>query len=177
MDRVVVLLLVIAATGAFSAWWKARDGRVRTGAAARPAGGDRSGQDRPDPVAGSSVSRWSTLPVEAADIAAAIAADGLEWQELTVFAALRQHAAPPAATRPQAAAAAAHLGDWHAEGLKERAVERLATTCSRANIWPRDSADLRSIIEAPIFCAFQRRCRRRLFPVAAVLSTFRRRTR
>lgn len=84
MDRVVVLLLVITATGAFSAWWKARDGRVRANAASRPSGPDRSGQDRPDPVAGSSVSRWSTLPVEAADIAAAVApASPLVFVEFT----------------------------------------------------------------------------------------------
>ena len=68
MDRVLVLLFVIGATAVFSAWWKARDGRVR-GPVASP-GADH---DRPDPAAGSSTSRWSTLPVEAADLAAAVA--------------------------------------------------------------------------------------------------------
>lgn len=53
MERVLILLLVLVATGAFSAWWRARDGRVRT--------------------RGSNNGRWDGLPIEAADIAGVVA--------------------------------------------------------------------------------------------------------
>ncbi len=68
MDRILILLAVLAVTALFSAWWKARDGRV-------------IGQ----PVVTSSVpgSRWAAIPVEAADVAAAVAALGAPTTELT----------------------------------------------------------------------------------------------
>ena len=52
MDRLLVLLVVVAATAMFSAWWRARDGRVVS----------RGPADGP----------WSALPVEAADVVAAV---------------------------------------------------------------------------------------------------------
>jgi thiol-disulfide isomerase/thioredoxin len=58
VDRVLILLAVLAATVAFSAWWKARDGRV-IGA-------------RATVTPSAPGSRWAGLPVEAADVVAHI---------------------------------------------------------------------------------------------------------
>ncbi len=56
MERVIVLLVVLVATGLFSAWWKARDGRVIGAAARAPLTASVPG------------SRWAGIPVEAADV-------------------------------------------------------------------------------------------------------------
>lgn len=61
MDRVVVLLAVVALIVILGQWWKARDGKVR-GAATRDALAVPDG----------STGRWSGLPVEAADVVAAL---------------------------------------------------------------------------------------------------------
>lgn len=57
MDRLLVLLLVVALTGLVSAWWRRRDGRVDAIGTVPTGSGDE---------------RWDALPVEAADIAAAL---------------------------------------------------------------------------------------------------------
>lgn len=54
MDRLLVLLIVLAATAFVAAWWRARDGRV--------IGVPRAEEG----------SRWDVLPREAADIAAVV---------------------------------------------------------------------------------------------------------
>lgn len=65
MDRVIILLAVVAATGLLSAWWKARDGRVRVTAPALS-------PDAPGPTPDHPHQPWSGMPVEAADLAAAV---------------------------------------------------------------------------------------------------------
>ena len=58
MERVLILLAVVAVVTLLGQWWKGRDGAVRS------ALGDTS--------AGSPSSRWSGLPVEAADVVSAV---------------------------------------------------------------------------------------------------------
>lgn len=66
MERALVLLAVVALTAAVTAWWRARDGRVRVLAPApTPRAADGPTEDHP----------WDGLPAEAADVVAAI---GLE---------------------------------------------------------------------------------------------------
>lgn len=57
MDRLLPLMIILIATGAFSAWWTARDGRIAS--TLTPDGGGSS--------------RWSALPIEALDLATAVA--------------------------------------------------------------------------------------------------------
>jgi thiol-disulfide isomerase/thioredoxin len=57
VDRLLVLLAVLVVTGAVAAWWRARDGRV-IGASL--------------PVGTPAASPWEGLPVDAADVVAAI---------------------------------------------------------------------------------------------------------
>jgi hypothetical protein len=71
VERLIVLVVVLLVTAAISAWWRARDGRV-IGA---PLAGTRlvGIPDVGAPVTASGTgSRWAGLPVEAADVAAAV---------------------------------------------------------------------------------------------------------
>jgi thioredoxin-like negative regulator of GroEL len=60
VERALILLVVLSAAVALGAWWRARDGRV-VGATL---------------TAGDPGSRWSGIPIEAADVAAVVAAAG-----------------------------------------------------------------------------------------------------
>ncbi|MGI9017602.1 MAG: thioredoxin family protein [Euzebya sp.] len=68
MERLLILLAVVALVSVVSLWWRRRDGRVLSASPARPNELRQAGALRPAPA----TSRWSGLPIEAADVADAL---------------------------------------------------------------------------------------------------------